>query len=119
VIVAHLRNDPALTARFRAASALYVPWIVLGELHYGACRSRRRELELALISQFLESATLLAADRLTAILYGELKAELAAVGKPIPENDIWIAAVARQFDLPLATRDAHFSVVPRLLTLAW
>jgi tRNA(fMet)-specific endonuclease VapC len=52
-------------------------------------------------------------------LYGQVKAELAGIGKLIPENDIWIAAMARQFDLPLATRDAHFAQVPRLKTLAW
>jgi predicted nucleic acid-binding protein len=52
-------------------------------------------------------------------MYGEVKAELARLGKPIPDNDLWIAAVARQHDLPLATRDAHFALVPGLKTLAW
>jgi predicted nucleic acid-binding protein len=36
-----------------------------------------------------------------------------------PDNDIWIAAVARQYDLPLVTRDGHFTVVPQLRVLAW
>jgi tRNA(fMet)-specific endonuclease VapC len=48
-----------------------------------------------------------------------VKAELAGIGKSIPDNDIWIAAMARQFDLPLVTRDGHFAAVPRLTTLAW
>jgi tRNA(fMet)-specific endonuclease VapC len=39
VVVAHLRNDPDLTARLRAAPAIYLPWVVLGELHYGALRA--------------------------------------------------------------------------------
>ena len=43
----------------------------------------------------------------------------AQLGKPIPDNGLWIAALARRYDLPLATRDAHFTNVPRLKTLAW
>ena len=39
VVVAHLRNDPDLTTRLRATPAIYVPWVVLGELHYGALRA--------------------------------------------------------------------------------
>jgi predicted nucleic acid-binding protein len=50
---------------------------------------------------------------------GQIKAELAHLGKPIPDNDVWIAALARQHDLPLATRDDHFTAVPALKTLAW
>ena len=43
VVVAHFRNDPDLTARLKAAPAMYAPWVVLGELHYGALRAQRRE----------------------------------------------------------------------------
>jgi tRNA(fMet)-specific endonuclease VapC len=119
VVVAHLRSDPDLTARLRATPAIYLPWVVLGELHYGALRAQRREAQLALIRDFLQTATLLLADQSTSEQYGQLKAELAALGKLIPDNDIWIAATARQFDLPLLTRDGHFAAVPRLTTLAW
>ena len=48
-----------------------------------------------------------------------MKAELAGIGRLIPDNDIWIAAMARQFDLPLVIRDGHFAAVPRLTTIAW
>jgi tRNA(fMet)-specific endonuclease VapC len=119
VVVAHLRNDPGLTARLRAAPAIYLPWVVLGELHYGALRAQRREAQLALIREFLQTAILLLPDQSTCERYGQVKAELARIGKPIPENDIWIAAMARQFDLPLVTRDGHFAAVPGLMTLAW
>lgn len=84
-----------------------------------ALRAQRREAQLALIRDFLQTATLLLPDQSTIERYGEVKAELAGVGKLIPDNDIWIAATARQFDLPLVTRDGNFAVVPRLPTLAW
>jgi tRNA(fMet)-specific endonuclease VapC len=119
VVVAHLRTDSDLTARLRATLALYLPWVVLGELHYGALRARRREVQLALIRDFLQTTTLLMPDQTTSETYGRVKAELAETGRLIPDNDIWIAAMARQFDLPLVTRDSHFAAVPRLTTLAW
>lgn len=119
VVVAHLRNDPDLTARLRATPAVYVPWVVLGELHYGALRAQRRGVQLALIRDFLQTAILLLPDRSTSERYGQVKAELAGMGRLIPDNDIWIAAMARQFDLPLVTRDGHFAAVPALKTLAW
>jgi tRNA(fMet)-specific endonuclease VapC len=119
VVVAHFRNDPDLTARLRATPAIYIPWVVLGELHYGALRAERRAAQLALIRDFLQTAIVLLPDRSTSERYGQVKAELAGIGRLIPDNDIWIAAMARQFDMPLVTRDAHFSAVPRLTTIAW
>lgn len=118
VVIAHFRNDPNLTSNLVSASALYLPWIVLGELHYGAHRAQRRDEQFALIRDFLQTSILLLPDQATAERYGQVKAELGALGKPIPENDVWIAALARQYDLPLATRDAHFALVPLLRTFA-
>jgi tRNA(fMet)-specific endonuclease VapC len=119
VVVAHFRNDPDLTTLLKAAKATYVPWVVLGELHYGARRAQRREAQLTLIREFLQTAIILTPDEKTSEQYGEVKAELAAIGKLIPDNDIWIAALARQYDLPLVSRDAHFGAVSGLRVLRW
>jgi tRNA(fMet)-specific endonuclease VapC len=93
--------------------------VALGELHYGALRAQRREAQLALIRDFLRTVILLLPDQSTSEAYGQVKAELAETGRLIPDNDIWIAAMARQFELPLVTRDGHFAAVPHLTTLAW
>jgi tRNA(fMet)-specific endonuclease VapC len=55
----------------------------------------------------------------TAEFYGEIKAQLSLAGKPIPQNDIWIAAATKEHDLPVATRDRHFSFVSGLTVLQW
>ena len=81
--------------------------------------ARRPEAPLALNRDFLQTAILLLPDRSTSERYGQVKAELAGMGRLIPDNDIWIAAMARQFDLPAVTRDGHFAAVPALTTLAW
>jgi tRNA(fMet)-specific endonuclease VapC len=119
VVVAYFRGEKALAPRFARAATLYLPWVVLGELHYGACRSHRPQAQLESIRHFLQTAVVLLPGQGTAEHYGQLKAELAGIGKPIPDNDLWIAALAREYDLPLATRDGHFTLVPRLKTLAW
>jgi len=119
VVVAHFRGDSGVTPRLAGAAALYVPWAVLGELHYGARRARRPEEAVARIREFLDIAVVLWPDERSAELYGQIKAELAQAGTPIPENDIWIAALAREYQLPLATRDQHFALVPGLTVLVW
>lgn len=50
----------------------------------------------------------------TAQKYGKIKNNLREKGQPIPENDIWIAAIAQQYDLTLVTNDTHFNVVENL-----
>jgi tRNA(fMet)-specific endonuclease VapC len=119
VVVAYFRGDQALQPHFAAAAPLSLPGVVLGELYYGAQRAQRRQEQLAYIRDLLTYAVVLFPDHDTTASYAHVKAELAQLGKPIPDNDLWIAAMARQLDLPLATRDAHFVQVARLKTLAW
>lgn len=118
VVIAHLRRDPDLTVRL-AEAAVFMPWVVLGELHYGVERARRRKEALSPILEFLRIAALLLPDRDTAEQYGRIKAELTDKGTLIPDNDIWIAALARQHDMPVATRDRHFNAVQQLKILDW
>jgi tRNA(fMet)-specific endonuclease VapC len=58
-------------------------------------------------------------DELTAQHYGHIKANLERAGSRSPENDLWIAALAREHQLPLVTRDQHFSLVTGLHAVAW
>ncbi len=119
VVIAYFRGDDSLRSRFIEFAPLQLPWVVLGELHFGARRARRRQEQLENIRNLLTYSEPLFPDQHTTEHYAEIKAELAQIGKPIPDNDLWIAAVARQHDLPIATRDAHFDAVPGLKTVAW
>ena len=71
------------------------------------------------VSALATASAVLACDAATAATYGEIKATLRAKGSPIPENDLWIAALAQQHDLTLASRDAHFDVAPGLVRVDW
>lgn len=119
VIVDYLRGDERLRARFLASATLYVPFIVLGELWFGAQRSLRPEQSLASVREFMTTASLVLPNERTAEEYGQIRFELSRAGRPIPENDIWIAAIARQQSLPIVTRDAHFGAVARLKVMFW
>ena len=96
-----------------------MPQTALGELYYGAFRSARPEENIAKIEQFLVAADVLIADEGTARHYGKIAAQLARDGTPIPQNDVWIAALAIQCGLPVATADEHFRRIDGLSVLLW
>jgi len=74
---------------------------------------------LAQIEEFANDISILSVSRVTAILFGKIKSQLRAIGRPIPDNDRWIAATAIQHGLPLATRDDHFGFVEGLVVVRW
>jgi tRNA(fMet)-specific endonuclease VapC len=119
VVIAFLAEDRQVQERLDAAPELLIPMVVMGELYYGAAHSRRPQQNTARIETFASSCVLLGIDLETAQLYGFLKAEQRTKGRPIPENDLWIAACARQHNLVLVTRDRHFEKVAGLSTEVW
>ena len=104
---------------YKADVTVFLSSIVLGELFFGAFRSVRVEENLARVAEFASSNTVLVCDTATARYYGRIKKRLSEEGRPIPENDIWIAATARQHGLTLVSRDTHFNEVEGLETVAW
>lgn len=94
---------------------MYVPVVVLAELLADARRSQRAIENVRQVEDFASRSVVLSCDSVTASHYADILNQLRARGKPIPENDIWIAAVATQHELPIATRDAHFDHVDSLL----
>ena len=119
VVIRHFRDGNALASHLAAFEELYLPQPALAELYAGAFRSARPEKNLQQIERFLEAVDVLLPDESTPELYGRISAQLAQAGAPIPQNDIWIAAIALQSDLPLATCDAHFNHVTGLQLLHW
>jgi tRNA(fMet)-specific endonuclease VapC len=118
LIVHHLRRaDPDIAARLKAAAELYLPLVALGEMLYGIKRSGNDPRAIEPWRSFSHGVVLLLPDETTAASYAELKEHLAAKGKPIPENDLWIAATAHSHDLPLYCKDAHFEELSGVMTI--
>lgn len=119
VIIPYLKGDEAIRAQIQARTTVYLPQPALGELYCGAHLSQNPAKVLVQVQNFAASVVVLSPGVATAEHYGLIRAQLAKAGTPIPENDIWIAALALEHRLPLAARDAHFEKVEGLHLLNW
>ncbi|MFZ0311168.1 MAG: type II toxin-antitoxin system VapC family toxin [Candidatus Korobacteraceae bacterium] len=107
-VIALFTGEPAAAQRFESDDAVFLCVHVLGELRYGALASSRVAENLARLERFTTLIPVLPCDAETVVHYADIRFGLRKRGKPIPENDIWIAAIARQHGLTLLSRDAHF-----------
>lgn len=119
IVTALFNVDPDVAQEIRRTSRIAMPVIVLGELLWGARNSGRVDANVARIEEFAARVRLVACDADTARFYGAIKAQLRAKGRPIPDNDIWIAATAQQHGLTLVTRDSDFAQVDGLSVERW
>jgi tRNA(fMet)-specific endonuclease VapC len=119
VLIELFAKDTVVLTRLEKAESTFIPSIALGELHYGARKSSRTEKNLEKLEALASEAVILPCDAETSYWYGIVKDGLRRVGQPIPENDIWIAAIALQYGLTLATRDNHFQIVENLKFEMW
>jgi predicted nucleic acid-binding protein len=112
-------GDTSLEPLLQQAAEIAVPVIVLGEYRYGIRQSRHRARYERWLAEVLASCRVLVVDEGTAGQYAEVRDELKRSGRPIPGNDLWIAALARQHSLPLLSRDQHFDFVAGLKRVGW
>jgi tRNA(fMet)-specific endonuclease VapC len=112
-------GDGKLAPLLQGAEEIALPVIVLGEYQYGIRQSRNRMRYERWLAEMVAVCRVLAVDTETAEQYAEIRAELKRGGRPIPGNDLWIAALARQHAMPLVSRDQHFDSVPGLQRLGW
>jgi predicted nucleic acid-binding protein len=97
----------------------HLPVIVIGEYRFGLLESRHRAYLQSLLDALLRESIVLPVDETTAEIYSEVRQELRRKGRPIPGNDIWIAALARQYQQPVVSRDTHFDHIADLRRVPW
>jgi len=119
IVIQLMKRDPFLQQAVEQAGRVFVPITTVGELAFGAAKSVRLAENLRAIDLFVELYRILPCDIEIAKVYGQVKAGLRRIGRPIPENDIWIAATAICRDLTLVTGDAHFNHVAGLKLDDW
>ncbi|MCS6831820.1 MAG: type II toxin-antitoxin system VapC family toxin [Armatimonadota bacterium] len=93
---------------------VYLPVPVVAELLFGALNSRHHADNLQRVEQLVSRCQVLEVKASTAKVYAHIRLDLKRKGKPIPENDLWIAALCVEHSMPLATSDEHFRVVEGL-----
>jgi predicted nucleic acid-binding protein len=110
------RGDAALAERLGLCDEVWIPLVVLAEIKAGFLGGTERHRNEILLRKLLSKTTVgvLLPDRETAEHYARLFVQLKRAGTPVPDNDLWIAALALQHDLLLITRDKHFKNIPQL-----
>jgi len=119
IVIALLAKDTNVIGQIERGGKIFIPSIVIGELYYGAEKSSKTEENKAVIEKFASDNAILNCTKETARYYGDVKNILRKKGRPIPENDIWISALAIQHKLSLVTRDRHFKEVNGLKVESW
>jgi tRNA(fMet)-specific endonuclease VapC len=98
---------------------LALPVVVIGEYRYGIAQSRHRARYRHWLDGLISDCTVLDVTERTTHHYAAINVELRQAGKPIPTNDLWIAALCRQHGLPLLSRDRHFDAVSGVRRFDW
>ena len=108
---------PRIAEVLRRCEEIHLPFIVLAELRAGFAAGTLGRKNEAKLSEFLGSprVRILLADEQTTHHYGAIYAQLRKAGTPVPTNDLWIAALVVQHDLPLLSSDRHFAAIPQVL----
>jgi predicted nucleic acid-binding protein len=111
------RGDRSLLSVLQNSEVVAVPVVVLGELHAGFRAGNRFADNEELLARFLSkpSVRVLNVTEETALRYAEIDVFLRKEGRPIPRNDVWIAAAAMEHGMRLLTLDAHFAEIPMLM----
>lgn len=113
------RGDAALAEHVRTATSVGLPVIVLGELYFGFMNGDRLSENDAILDRFVATprVRILHVTERTPRLFGEIATLLRRAGTPIQQDDIWIAALCKEHDFALATRDRGMRNVLGLRTV--
>jgi tRNA(fMet)-specific endonuclease VapC len=119
IVIGFLKNEKEIVEKTGSLEALTLPIITVGEMLYGAYYSKNSETNISYYRSFFDCCNILHVNDTTAQHYAEIKSILRKTGKLIPENDIWIAAIARENDLIIVTRDRHLIEIDFIKTEEW
>lgn len=111
-----VRGVPDVVRELEQSPQVYVPFVVLAELRGGFLRGTRPQQNEQTLQRFLArpGVEVLFPDDQTTRHYADLYAQLRRQGTPIPQNDLWIAALVIQHSITLYARDAHFDHLPHI-----
>ena len=112
-------GETGATQQVSRAGQVAIPVIVLGEYRFGIAQSRRRREYERWLEELVTVSRVLDVNEETAIGYARIRVQLKEAGTPIPSNDAWIAALCRQYALPILSRDRHFDLIQGLQRLDW
>lgn len=113
-----LNGNAEIIREINRFDLICLPVTVCGELLFGAKNSGKSKANELKYKNFIDACLILETNSLIAEKYADVRYDLKRIGKPIPENDIWIAAISIVNGIPLFTRDAHFKNVKDITLLS-
>ena len=119
VAVRFLNGDTVITERVLALPEIVLPIVVVGELLFGAENSTRPLQNLPRYLEFISACVAIPLGRETATTYARTRLALKRKGRPIPMNDVWIAAHCMEHGWILVTDDSDFDYVDGLMLEHW
>lgn len=111
--------DPDIAQVLGDTTDAALPFIAYAEFRYGLHGSSRPEIGMQQLARLAKNLPLLFPDFDTLEIYALLKDQLKRNGRKIPDNDLWIAALAQQHDMPILSQDRHFDHVPGIQRIGW
>ena len=88
---------------------VFITVITECELFYGACKSARRENNLAAVDALKKKLQTIHTDDRTAMAYGEIKSYLGGRGQTVDDADLLIASITLSNNSTLVTNNtSHF-----------
>lgn len=112
-------KEPAILGQLDEVEELAVSFIAMAEFQFGLLGSKRPEAGFALLRQLATMVPVFYPDADTVAHYAWVADHLKQKGRPIPHNDMWTAALARQHSLAVLSRDRHFDEVDEIVRLDW
>ena len=111
------RGDLELAEQLSTAEEVWIPLFALGEIKAGFQGDTQQRRNESLLNRLLAKPTVdvLLPGRETAEQYARIFVQLRRAGTPVPDNDLWIAALVLEHDLVLITRDRHFERIPQVI----
>ena len=119
VAIRFLNGDAAITGRVLALPEIVLPTVVVGELLFGAENSTRPLQNLPRYLEFIAACIVVPLGKKTAETYARTRLALKRKGRPIPMNDVWIAAQCLEHNWTLATDNTDFDYVDSLILEHW
>jgi tRNA(fMet)-specific endonuclease VapC len=114
VVIAIINGNETIAQLVAQYNILCLPVTVCGELLFGAKNAARSRTYISVYRNFIDSCEIIDINDVVAEEYSNIRLELKLKGNPIPENDIWIAAICTANELPLLTLDKHFKNIDTL-----
>ena len=111
------RGDVELAEQLSTAEEVWLPLFVFGEIKAGFQGGTQQRRNESLLNRLLAKPTVgvLLPSRETAEHYARIFVQLRRACTPVPDNDLWIAALVIEHDLVLITRDRHFERIPQVI----